>query len=230
MSPLFPCSVVNSQTKNGATPLYLACQEGHLEIIQYLVKDCRAESSIRANDGMTPLHAAAQMGHNTVIVWLVCHHRRCSVIVWWISLVFTDVQLQQNFLHLSSERFTLSSISTTPRLSPPCRWVSRRSASRTGMAMAPRRCTLPPAEAMPRCSAGCCCTAVRSSPTTGAGRHFMTRRRTASWRSVSVWTREWGGGRFDREREGNSVFVIWSNNERHLLCQRSNKACSVSFL
>lgn len=68
----FPHSVVNSQTKNGATPLYLACQEGHLEIIQYLVKDCRAEPGIRANDGMTPLHAAAQMGHNTVIVWLVC--------------------------------------------------------------------------------------------------------------------------------------------------------------
>lgn len=81
MSSWFSYSVVNSQTKNGATPLYLACQEGHLEIIQYLVKDCRAESSIRANDGMTPLHAAAQMGHNTVIVWLVCHDRRCSAIV-----------------------------------------------------------------------------------------------------------------------------------------------------
>ena len=65
------CSVVNYQTKNGATPLYLACQEGHLEAVQYLVKDCGAEPSIRANDGMTPLHAAAQMGHNTVIVWLV---------------------------------------------------------------------------------------------------------------------------------------------------------------
>lgn len=64
-------SVVNSQTKNGATPLYLACQEGHLEVVQYLAKDCGADPSIRANDGMTPLHAAAQMGHNTVIVWLV---------------------------------------------------------------------------------------------------------------------------------------------------------------
>lgn len=64
-------SVVNSQTKNGATPLYLACEEGHLEVVQYLAKDCGADPSIRANDGMTPLHAAAQMGHNTVIVWLV---------------------------------------------------------------------------------------------------------------------------------------------------------------
>ncbi|KAL8198629.1 UNVERIFIED_CONTAM: hypothetical protein K2H54_018997 [Gekko kuhli] len=62
---------VSAQTKNGATPLYLACQEGHLEIIQYLVKDCGADPHIHANDGMTPLHAAAQMGHNTVIVWLM---------------------------------------------------------------------------------------------------------------------------------------------------------------
>lgn len=69
------CSLINSQTKNGATPLYLACQEGHLEVVQYLLKDRQADSSIRANDGMTSLHAAAQMGHNTVIVWLVCAAR-----------------------------------------------------------------------------------------------------------------------------------------------------------
>jgi len=76
----FPSSVVNSQTQNGATSLYLACQEGHLEVVQYLVKDCGSDPSIRANDGMTPLHAAAQMGHNTVIVWLVC----CDVRTLWI--------------------------------------------------------------------------------------------------------------------------------------------------
>lgn len=73
-----PDSLINSQTKNGATPLYLACQEGHLEIVQYLVKDCQADSSIRANDGMTCLHAAAQMGHNTVIVWLVWTNARTN--------------------------------------------------------------------------------------------------------------------------------------------------------
>lgn len=65
------CSSVSAQTRNGATPLYLACQEGHLEIVQYLVKDCGAEPHVRTSDGMTPLHAAAQMGHNSVIVWLV---------------------------------------------------------------------------------------------------------------------------------------------------------------
>nr|XP_021137614.1 espin [Columba livia] len=65
------CSTLSAQTKTGATPLYLACQEGHLEIIQYLVQDCGADPHARAHDGMTPLHAAAQMGHNTVIVWLM---------------------------------------------------------------------------------------------------------------------------------------------------------------
>ncbi|XP_029434829.1 espin isoform X3 [Rhinatrema bivittatum] len=62
---------VNSQTMNGATPLYLSCQEGHLELVQYLAKECGADPHLRASDGMSPLHAAAQMGHNTVIVWLM---------------------------------------------------------------------------------------------------------------------------------------------------------------
>lgn len=62
---------VNAQTKNGATPLYLACQEGHLEVTQYLVQECGADPHASAQDGMTPLHAAAQMGHSSVIVWLV---------------------------------------------------------------------------------------------------------------------------------------------------------------
>lgn len=67
---------VNAQTKNGATPLYLACQEGHLEVTQYLVQECGANPHASAHDGMTPLHAAAQMGHSPVIVWLVSSGRR----------------------------------------------------------------------------------------------------------------------------------------------------------
>uniref|UniRef100_A0A8B9JEY0 Espin like b n=1 Tax=Astyanax mexicanus TaxID=7994 RepID=A0A8B9JEY0_ASTMX len=54
----------------GATPLYLACQEGHLHVVEYLVKDCGADVHIRAQDGMSPLHAAAHMGHYGLVVWL----------------------------------------------------------------------------------------------------------------------------------------------------------------
>lgn len=62
---------VNHQTVIGATPLYLACQEGHLHVVEYLVKECVADVHLRAHDGMTCLHAAAHMGHEAVVVWLV---------------------------------------------------------------------------------------------------------------------------------------------------------------
>uniref|UniRef100_A0A3Q2QHH8 Espin like n=1 Tax=Fundulus heteroclitus TaxID=8078 RepID=A0A3Q2QHH8_FUNHE len=61
----------NQQTGMGATPLYLACQEGHLHVVQYLVKDCEADVHLRAHDGMSCLHAAAHMGHQDVVEWLV---------------------------------------------------------------------------------------------------------------------------------------------------------------
>lgn len=62
---------MNHQTVIGATPLYLACQEGHLDVVQYLVNECGADVHLRAHDGMTCLHAAAHMGHQAVVVWLV---------------------------------------------------------------------------------------------------------------------------------------------------------------
>lgn len=62
---------VNRQTGLGATPLYLACQEGHQAAVEYLVKDCGADVHLRAHDGMNCLHAAAHMGHQAVVLWLV---------------------------------------------------------------------------------------------------------------------------------------------------------------
>lgn len=67
----FPDSGVNRQTCNGASPLYLACQEGHLHLAQFLVKDCSADVHLRALDGVSVLHAAAARGHYSLVVWLV---------------------------------------------------------------------------------------------------------------------------------------------------------------
>lgn len=64
----------------GATPLYLACQEGHLHVVEYLVNECGADVHLRAQDGMTCLHAAAHMGHQAVVVWLVSLHYKCLLL------------------------------------------------------------------------------------------------------------------------------------------------------
>ena len=62
---------VNLQTRLGATPLYLACQEGHLPVVEYLVRVGGASTHLRAHDGMSVLHAATHTGHHALVVWLV---------------------------------------------------------------------------------------------------------------------------------------------------------------
>ncbi|MGH0124321.1 UNVERIFIED_CONTAM: hypothetical protein FKN15_032635 [Acipenser sinensis] len=57
---------VNWQMRNGATPLYLPSQEGHLHSVEFLVKDCGASLLLWAQEGTTALHAAAHMGHYTL--------------------------------------------------------------------------------------------------------------------------------------------------------------------
>ena len=61
---------VNMQMNNGSTPVYLACQGGHLMAADYLASK-NGTPKIHTFDGMSPLHAAAQIGHLHVIKWLV---------------------------------------------------------------------------------------------------------------------------------------------------------------
>ncbi|KAG7228818.1 hypothetical protein INR49_008596 [Caranx melampygus] len=54
------------QTKDGATPLFLAAQEGHVTVIRQLLASGAKVNQAR-EDGTAPLWMAAQMGHSEVV-------------------------------------------------------------------------------------------------------------------------------------------------------------------
>ena len=61
----------NIQNNDGNTALIKACNEGHTEIVQLLLKDGRTDPNIQNNNGNTPLIFACYKGHTTIVELLL---------------------------------------------------------------------------------------------------------------------------------------------------------------
>ena len=103
---------------DGASPLFLAAQNGHARVLVYLLDQPSLPLDTQRRDGASPLWIAAQMGHEDCVRLLLRagakvdlphhHHNHLMLVPRWISLVLMvqppcsrlAIRSYQLFIHL----------------------------------------------------------------------------------------------------------------------------------
>ena len=89
-----------SEDDSCKTPLYLACEHSHLDIVRYLVNDQKVDPAYASGDQsacLTPLHSACGTGHLEIVKFLV-EEKGCD----YTQTFQTEEGYVINTLHMTS--------------------------------------------------------------------------------------------------------------------------------
>jgi hypothetical protein len=71
---------INKARDDGFTPLFIAAENGHSEVVKHLLAKEGIEVNKAANNGFTPLHVAARKGHVNIGVILLIHGANFDIV------------------------------------------------------------------------------------------------------------------------------------------------------
>ena len=142
---------VRTATNGGFTPMYVACQKGHLEVAQWLFDRGAAEDVRTAADGgYTPINIACRNGHLEVAQWFILNGAANNTSTGHVdeSIIrtfFASVRLQKSMkellaVHINFTVLLLPAVCDFPRSSLFGLWTRIRQKI---MRTSPGLCQLP---------------------------------------------------------------------------------------